>query len=272
MAKQKNLKRIVTKRGDVRYYENGKRLKNKSGKRKWVVANPNVDKSTLNAGELRSLKALQKYNDGWKFNGVSVQSIYIDLLKKMGVSLSKAKNKDIATILDENGKPKYKNFIDVVEAIDEKAKSDEPFLRFCTEKGLPNYRGRDFDSFKDNTIRSIVDFIDLLNTPNLKSYKLVVIDTKGKKHEGKVSAILALRDFEIMVGEEVQNVASNSAFLKFCYDYSIDFKKREIIVDLKDRKKKKKLKKYIEESSSKDGDTLNVNDKYKNVTIEIMFS
>jgi len=272
MRQKKNIKRIVTRTGEVRYFSNGKRLKNKSGQRLFVKANPNLNESEYSKKELRSLKSLQRYNEGWKFNGVSVQSVYIELLKAMSVPVSKAKNKDLATITNADGSPKYKNFSDILKLIDAKAKKDETFLRFCTEKGLPGYRNRDFNTFKDNSIKNIVDFVDLLNTDAFKNYKVKVIDPDGETHQGRVKGILAIRDFEIMVGEKVKEAAENSAFTKFCYDYKIDFKTRTIIIDLTDINANKDIKDYINDKNSKQGDSIVIKGKYKDVIIEIMFS
>jgi len=272
MAKNKTLKRIVTKTGEVRYYQGPKRLKNKAGQRKWVKANSSAPAQTYTKNELRSLQALKRYNEAWKFNGIQIQPIYIELLKKLAVPISKAKNKDLSTLVDKKGNKIFNNFVDVIRMIDAKAKSDKKFLQFCTEVGLPNYRKRDYKTFKDNTIRSIVDFIDLLNTESLKNYTLVVWDPQGDEHRGRVKAILALRDFEIMVGEAIQSVAKNSAFLRFCYDYTLNIKKREIMVDLTDRKELKDLQDYITNEGNNKGDTTSISDKYNDVDIEISFS
>ena len=66
--------------------------------------------------------------------------IYVELLKKLAVPISQAKNKDLATIINADGKPLFANFMDVLKMIDNKAKSDKKFLQFCSEVGLPNYR------------------------------------------------------------------------------------------------------------------------------------
>lgn len=270
--RQKNLKRIITKSGEIRYFRNGKRLKNKNGQRAWVKQNSNLDPSQFSEKELRSYKALKRYNESWKFNGNQLQSVYIELLRAMGVPVSQAKGKDLATIKNADGSPKYKNFDDILRAIDKKAKGDKTFLRFVTEKGLPGYRNRDFDTFKDNSIKNIVDFVDLLNVEAFKNYKVKVIDSDGEIHQGKVLGILAIRDFEIMVGEIVKSAADNSAFTKFSYDYKIDFKTRTLIVDLEDINPDKPLESYINDKNSKQGDSIVIQKKYKDVIIEIMFS
>lgn len=272
MAKKQILKRVITKSGQVRYYKNGKRLKSKTGQRNWVKQNRDLAPESFTPNELRSYNALQRYNDSYKFKGVSVQSVYIELLKKMAVPVSLAKNKDLATIKGKDGKPLYKNFSDVLRDIDNRAKSDKKFLQFCTNVGLPGYRNRDIETFRDNKIKSIIDFVDLLDQDSFKNYTLVVLDSQGDEHRGRVKGVLALRDFEIMVGERVQQAAQNSAFLRFCYDYKLNIRDREIIINLTDRKELKDIEDYIETTTAKEGTSLSINDKYSDVTIEIAFS
>ena len=130
MAKNKTLKRIITKTGEVRYYQGPKRLKNKAGQRKWVKANSSAPAQTYTKNELRSLQALKRYNEAWKFNGIQIQPIYIELLKKLAVPISKAKNKDLSTLVDKKGNKIFNNFVDVIRMIDAKAKSDKKFFLF----------------------------------------------------------------------------------------------------------------------------------------------
>lgn len=272
MAKNKTLKRIITKTGEIRYYQGPKRLKNKAGQRKWVKANTNAPIQSFTKSEQRSLKALQRYNEAWKFNGVQIQPIYIALLRKLKVPISKAKNKDLSTLVNKDGTQKFKQWQDVLRMIDTMAKSKKKYLQFCTDVGLPNYRGRDFETFKDNKIRTIVDFLDLLNTEEFRNYNLVVYDPQGDEHRGRVAGLLAIRTFEIEVGEEIQRIAKNSAFMRFCYDYKLDIKKREIFIDLTDQNERKDLEDFINESDTKAKDSITIEGKYKDVIIEIQFS
>ena len=272
MAKNKNIKKVVAKNGEVRYYLNGKRLRNKSGRTKWVKQNTNLLKENYSDKEFSSLKALQKYNEGYKFNGKSIQFVYVQLLKKLGVPFTNIKNNDLATIQDETGKPRFKNFVEVLRSIDEQAKKDIKFLQFCAEVGLPNFRNRDFDTFNDNRIKNIVDLIELLDSKSFKYYTLVVYDIKGNMARGRVDALLKIRDFEIFVGNKIQEIASNSAFMRFCYNYNLDIPKREILIDLSDINPDKKLQDFFTNKSSNEGNTIFIKDKYKDVEIEINFS
>lgn len=266
-----NIKRIVTKSGQVRYYADGKRLKDRLGKKRFVKQNPNLDLSKYTQSEKKSLKSLQRYNDAWKFNGVQIQEVYIEILKKLGVPVNKAVNKDLATILDDKGKPRYRRFMDVQKEIDKKAKTDKNFLRFLVEKGMPNYRGRDYETFKDNKIKNITDLSDVLDTEALQNYTLVVTDPEGDEHRGRVKGLLAVRDFEINVGEEIMKLSSNSAFLRFDYSYKLDFKNREMKIDLQKTNKYKELSDYLDRGFDPK-ESIDVNDLWENVNLEIMFS
>jgi hypothetical protein len=269
--KNVNIRRIVTKSGQVRYYANGKRLKDRLGKKKFIQQNPNLPLNQYTKSEQKSAKSKQRYNDAWKFKGVQIQDIYIEILKKLGVPVNNAKNKDLATILDKDGKPRYRRFMDVQKEIDKKAKTDKNFLMFLVEKGMPNYRGRDYDTFKDKTAKNITDLSDILDTEALRNYTLVVTDPDGDEHRGRVKGLLSVRDFEINVGEEILKLSTNSAFLRFDYSYRLDFKNREMLIDLQKTNKYKELSDYIDRGFDPK-ESLDINDLWENVSLEVMFS
>ena len=266
-----NIKRIVTKSGQVRYYANGKRLKERIGRKKYVKQNPDLPLNQLTESEKKSAKGLKRYNDSWKFNGRQIQPIYIEVLRQLGVPFGKAKNKDIATIKDENGEILYKRWYTVLRAIAEKAKKSKEFLRFLVEKGLPNYRGRDYETFKDNRVKNITDLSDLLDAEVFKNYTLVVTDEQGDEHRGRVKGLLAVRDFEINVGEDIMKLSSNSAFMNFEYSYTLNITQRELRINLQKTNKYKELSDYLTRAYDPK-ESIDVNDLWENVDLEIMFS
>ena len=277
MAKKSLIKRIVAKNGEVRYYQNGKRITAKKGARIFIKQNPNA--KPLSDREKRSQKALKKYQKGWKFKGQSIQEVYVDLLEKFGIiSKKNIRNNDLSTIKTATGQPLFNSFEEIKKFIDDKAKKDPLAFQFCVEKGLPNYRGRDFDSFANNKLTNIVDIVDLLDSPSYKNYTLSVIDENGDEQRGRVKGLLALRDFEIRVGSQLQKLVPNSAFMRFCYDYNVDFKNRTITIDLtdlkpEDSKNEKNIEDYVKESQGTGPkQKLFIEDKFKDVEIEIDFS
>lgn len=272
MAKRNELKRTITKAGEVRYYRGGKRLKASNGKRAWVKKNIQAPPTEFSASELRSYNALKRYQESWKFDGVQVQMVYVELLKKMAVPVNRATNKDLATITDSSGKRLFKNFVDILRMIDQKAKMDKKFLQFCTQVGLPNYRNRSVETFMDNKVKNIVDFVEILDTPMFKNYTLSVIDPQGDEHRGRVMGVMALRDFEIQIGEQIQGLTKNAAFMRFCYDYKIDPKAREIQIDLTDINEDKDLEDFMDAADVNKGDTISISGKFKDVDIEVSFS
>lgn len=291
MAKKRIIKRIVTKTGEVRYFENGKRITAKKGARLFIKQNPNA--KPLSDREKRSQKALKNYQKGWKFKGQSIQEFYVTILDRLGViNKNNIKDNDLFNIF-ENGKRKFNNFEDIQKEIDEGTKpnkKDTPeererkkgLFQFCTEKGLPGYRGRDFESFANNRLTNIVDIVELLNTTTFKYYNFLVIDRQGDLSVGRIKALLSLRDFEIYIGENIKKLVSNSAFLRFCYNYQTDVEKREITIDLTnqfpnqdelDPKTNKSLAWYINNSGGTGPkQSIVIDDKYKDCEIEINFS
>jgi hypothetical protein len=281
MANKKIIKRIVTKTGNVRYYANGKQITLKSGRSRFLKQNPNIAKGSLSDAEKKSLqrskKAKETYNKGWKFKGVAkVPFAYVDILTKLAIiNPSKVKDNDLFNVF-ENGKRKFKNFEDIKKLIDARAKKSPLVFQWCNEVGLPNYRGRDFDTFANNKIENIVDIVKLLDSTAYNRFKFYVTDAQGDLQSGRVLGLLALRDFEIDVGSQLQKLVPNAAFIKFCYDYTIQYEKKEIQIDLTDMHPEdyfKSLEWYVDNSQGTGAkEQLIINDKYKDVEITIQFS
>jgi len=281
MANKKIIKRIVSKTGNVRYYANGKQITLKSGRTRFLKQNPNIAKGSLSDAEKKSLqrskKAKDTYNKGWKFKGVAkVPFAYVDILTKLAIiNPNKVKDNDLFNVF-ENGKRKFKNFEDIKKLIDARAKKSPLVFQWCNEVGLPNYRGRDLDTFANNKIGNIVDIVKLLDSTAYKRFKFYVTDAQGDLQSGRVLGLLALRDFEIDVGSQLQKLVPNAAFIKFCYDYTIQYEKKEIQIDLTDMHPEdyfKSLEWYVDNSQGTGAkEQLIINDKYKDVEITIQFS
>ncbi len=275
MAKRKTIKRVVTKSGEVRYFANGKRVSNKSGKRRFIKQNPNVSYSSLTEGEKRSLKASKTAKKNWKFKNLArVQYAYVKILSDLGVIDEKGiPNNDLYYAFDAKGKRLFNNFEDIAKYIDERAKKNPLVFQWCNERGLPNYRGRTYEGFANDRLTSIVDIVDLLDSKAYLKYKFLVIDENGIEHSGRVLGLLALRDFEIRAGATIQSLVSNSAYMRFCYNYSVNFKEKTITISLKDKKPNKDIEKYVDEAEGTGAkQKLFIEDKYEDVEIEIDFS
>lgn len=296
MAKKSLIKRIVAKNGEVRYYQNGKRITAKKGARIFIKQNPSA--KPLTDKEKRSQKALKNYQKGWKFKGQSIQDYYVTILDILKViNKNDIKDNDLFNVF-ENGKRKFKDFAELKKFIAKKTTPDDKdtpeereakknLFKFCTEKGLPGYRGRDFESFANNRLTNIVDIVDLLNTKTFKYYTFIVIDENGEPKRGRILALLALRDFEIRVASELQRMVPNSAFIRFCYDYKVEPELKTITINLTDnkpkyevkegkdkgKKKVKDLKYYVDNSGGTgEKQSLLILDKFEDVEIEIDFS
>jgi uncharacterized membrane protein YkgB len=85
-----------------------------------------------------------------------------------------------------------------------------------------------------------------------------------------------------IIGENIKKLVSNSAFLRFCYDYLSDVEKREITIDLTnlfpnedelDPETNKSLAWYVNNSGGTGPkQSIVIDDKYKDCEIEINFS
>ncbi len=281
MAKNKNIKRIVTKNNQVWYYQDGKRLKEKVGKSRFVKQNNTLPVSQYTKGELRSLKAIETFNKRYKFNGELIKKVYVELLAKMGFkdaikNIDKIKNRDLANLKDKNGNKVFPTgyFDSVLRMIDERAKKDKSFFEFATKKGMPGYRGRDFETFKDNKVQSVIDFVELLNSANFKSWNIEVTDMDGDAHYGRTDSLVAIRDFEIRVGERVKAIASNIALIQFNYNFRLDIPNKTILLDLREKtsSENKLLEDYVNELSTQPKDKPEINNVFNDVEITLMFS
>jgi len=285
MAKNKVLKRIVTKGGQVRYYSDGKRLKDKTGKSKFVKENPSLPKPEYTKGELRSLQALKTYNNRYKFQGEFVKKIYIELLSKSGFDkaikkLNKSKNRDLSQLKDSKGKKVFPkgNWDEVLRTIDAEAKTNKAFFEFASKKGMPDYRGRDFDSFKDNKVASVIDFIELLKSNNFKSYDLEVTDMQGDAVYGRTAGLLAVRDFEIEVGNRVKQIANNIALIQFNYNFRLDIPNKTILLDLREKTGveteplEQQVLRLQSDNNTNEKDKPEINNLFNDVDITLMFS
>ena len=275
MAIRKTIKRVVTKSGQIRYYANGKRVSEKSGRRRFIKQNPNVSYTNLTEGEKRSLRASQAAKKNWKFKNLArVQYAYVKILSDLGVIDEQGiPNNDLYYAFDAKGKRLFENFEDIVKYIDDRAKKNPLVFQWCNERGLPNYRGRTYENFANDRLTSIVDIVDLLDSKAYQKYKFVVIDENGEQHSGRVLGLLALRDFEIRTGTTIQSLVSNSAFMRFCYNYNVDFKNKTITISLKDQKPNKEIDNYVDEAEGTGAkQKLFIEDKYEDVEIEIDFS
>lgn len=281
MAKNKNIKRIVTKNNQVWYYQDGKRLKEKVGKSRFVKQNKTLPVSEYTQGELRSLKAIESFNKRYKFNGELIKKVYVELLAKMGFkdaikNIDKIKNRDLANLKDKDGNKVFPRgyFEEVLRFIDAEAKTNKKFFEFATKKGMPGYRGRDFETFKDTKVQSVIDFVELLNSDNFKSWNIEVTDMQGDAHYGRTDSLVAIRDFEIKVGERVKAIASNIALIQFNYNFRLDIPNKTILLDLREKtgSENKLLEDYVNELSTQPKDKPEINDVFNDVEITLMFS
>jgi hypothetical protein len=278
MANNKQIKRVVLKSGVVRYYQNGKQITQASGRRKFLKQNPKIDRKTIIDSPLKSKKKKEK---PWLFKNLAhVPFAYVDILTKLAIiNPKKIKNRDLYNVF-ENGVRKFNNFKDIKRIIDEEAKNNALVFQWCNEKGLPGYRGRDFETFANNKIQNIVDIVNLIDSQAYRRFKFYVIDRQGDLQSGRVLGLLALRDFEIDVGSEIQKLVPNSAYLRFCYDYTIKYEQKEIEINLTDMYADenetdgyKSLKWYVDNAQGTGSkEQLIISDKYKDVEITIEFS
>jgi hypothetical protein len=267
MAKKRiNIKKIIQKNGVVRYFKDGRFISNSIGRRLWVKQNQNLSEDKFTDKEKKNLRALKQYQKNYKFKGVAnVPYAIVDLLHQLNIiDKDNLKNNDLANATNSSGKKLFKDYNEVLDLF--KKKLSEISFQWVNEKGLEDYRGR-------TEVQSIVDILNLLDSPNYKYYKFIVIDPEGRQHSGRVKGSVALSEFETMVTTIVKDGIDNSAYVKFTYTYKVDFPKKVLYIDLTDLKPSKSLETIVEEAENTGAkQTLTIRGKYKHCVITIMFS
>ena len=267
MAKKKiKIVKKILKSGVIRYYKNGKQITNSIGRRLYVKANQDKPLDSFSPDEQKNLKRLKQYQESYKFKGVAnVPYAIVDLLdNQLLIDKNNLKNNDLQYALDSNGKPLFNTYNDILKLFKEKLKKIS--FQWVNEKGLQDYRGR-------KEVQSIIDILDLLNSPNYKYYRFIVIDPKGSQHIGRILGLTALKDFETMVTTVVKENIDNSAYTKFTYTYKVNFDTKTILIDLTDLMPSKSLEEIVQEAENTGAkQTLTIRGKYKHCVITIMFS
>lgn len=285
MAKNKIIKRVLLKNGGVRYYSNGKRLKDKSGSRKFIkqkyapekeLKQEEIDalKTQLSNKEFDALKRIQQAKRSYKYKGFpKVPYAYVQILRELqAIPEEDPINKDLYNLRKPNGDRLFPQYDDIKKYIDEKAKKKKLIFEWCNEVGLPSYRGRDFETFANNRLESIVDIVTLLDSPSFRKYKFMVFDTQGDEILGRTLALLSLKDFEIKVGTDIQAFLNNSAYLRFCYRYEVMLETKTIFIDLTDINPTRDLTDYFFGENTTAKQSVMIKGKYKDCIIQVDFS
>jgi hypothetical protein len=148
---RKQVKRtlVTTKKGVVAYYfEGGKRISEKKGKKKWIKDNfESLDKPysknlpTLTANEQKTFKRRKAQVDLFTYKGKKIKKLQSELLKATGTLPSDSKIKEITQLKDERGNQLFRTFGEFEQAF-EREKRGISQTQFESFYGAAGYRGR----------------------------------------------------------------------------------------------------------------------------------
>ena len=229
-AKKYQIQR-TEKNGEIRYFQGGKRISDKEGRRKYIQQNyeqlirPFARKVNLSEEEQRTLRQSQSQKNLFTWKGKPQRKIVTELLKATKIIPENAPRELTKLIDPDTGKPVFQTYgafeQRFVKARDALTKSGV-FLE--TELGAPSFRNRD-------EAQSIVSLFEQLKIIGYDGWNIVVRDAYGV-HQGLEKAMEAIRKYELgemtaALGEGVRNIA----FMSFTYKVEYDFKKKRVIVD-----------------------------------------
>ena len=235
MAKKQVKRTIVqTKRGEVSYYfENGKRISEKKGKLKWVKQNFDAldkpyskNKPTLTAKEQKTFNRRKAQVDLFTYKGKKIKKLQSELLKATGTLPSDSKEKEITRLTDSKGNQLFKSFGEFEQAF-EREKRGITQTQFESFYGAAGYRGRTENE-------SAISVLDSLAIIGYDGWKLVVVDLNDDEVRGLESGMEAIRQFEEMTLEDLENEVDNLAGVSFRYTLNWDFQQKEITIFLSD--------------------------------------
>lgn len=264
MAKKKKIpfKKVLTTNKQVYYFNKGKRIAVKEGKR---IEQERFDK--------RSIAAKKSAANTFKFQGRPIPRIYAVLLKKLypkgqfGETMDVSKWRNPAT-----GKVLFTRYSDIQRSIDNAGKESPDIFKLLTEMGY----------FADKEGRTaLIDICEILQQKEYDKFKFILTDPAGVEVRGRVRVCVAITKFEVLVTTGLKEALGMNV-VKTYFDYSpkYDFIQKTFKLDLTDQetgtneKNRYDFKNIVQQNTGeltikKNGIDIN---KFKDVTITYSLS
>ena len=215
------------------YFEGGKRISEKKGKKKWIKDNfESLDKPysknlpTLTANEQKTFKRRKAQVDLFTYKGKKIKKLQSELLKATGTLPSDSKIKEITQLKDDRGNQLFRTFGEFEQAF-EREKRGISQTQFESFYGAAGYRGRTENE-------SAISVLDSLAIIGYDGWKLVVVTEDGEEVRGLENGMEAIREFEEYTLEDLEGEFSNLAGVSFRYVLNWDFNQKEITIFLED--------------------------------------
>jgi hypothetical protein len=238
MKKSNTIKRtlVQTKKGVKAYYfKNGKRIKDASGRLKWVKQNYEVvdrpyAKTPINltADEIKTYNRKKSQAELYRYKGKPVDKLKAEFLKSMNLIRKDDKERDILKLTDQKGNRLFDSY-GKFENVFEQIKADKFTTSFESLMGAEGWRGR-------TSMQSAISVVEGLNIIGYGGWKLEITLPTGEILRGKEKGFEAIKNFEeeitAMMVEENENVSAVS----FTYSFDWDFVNKIISINLWDSK------------------------------------
>jgi hypothetical protein len=228
------LKRVITRTGEARYYQGGKRKTANEGAKKYVkqelvrAAAPGSltreEQKLFNrfqAAQKTAPKAAAQSAERLRFGGRFVKNtvkLLLDELKLIGPTSLKELKKEF---------PDVKNYGDFLKKLKELTPKSANVGG--SEYGLQN------EKRNRTTFESTIDLAEEIDkNPLFKALRLVVVDEYGNETEGKALGLEAIRDWEVEKIEEAMKSDKGAAYVSFQHFGEIDITDDTFIIDLRE--------------------------------------
>ena len=233
MKKTYQIKRtlVQTKKGVKAYYfQDGKRIKDSVGRRKYIQKNyESLDKpyqktpKNLTADEIRAFNRSKAQRDLFRYQGKPVDRFMVELLKAKGVIRPEDKERDILKLTDQTGKALFSNFGQFEQAFI--SQKDAFFATtFETMMGAAGYRGR-------LEMESIFNIAEGLGMVKSGFWQLETI-VNNEPIYGYNKGLDAIRRFEEEETAKRTKADSNVAAVRFTYALEFDPSRQMVTIVL----------------------------------------
>jgi hypothetical protein len=235
MKKTYQIKRteVQTKKGTrVYYFQDGKRIKDSVGRRKYVKQNyQRLDKpyskapKNLTADEIKSFNRSKAQKELYRYKGKPVDRFMVELLKGRGLIRRDDKERNILKLTNQDGSRTFTNYGRFEQAF-EIAKDAMFNSSFESQMGAEGYRGR-------VEKESIMSIAETLQNITKGGWNLEVV-SEGQVAYGYEGGLDMIRSFEENQTDRLVNEKSNVAAVRFRYRLEYDPKSKIVTIFLDD--------------------------------------
>jgi hypothetical protein len=101
---------------------------------------------------------------------------------------------------------------------------------------------------------------------------------QGDAVYGRTAGLLAVRDFEIEVGNRVKEITNNIALIQFNYNFRLDIPNKTILLDLREKtgveteSLEQQVLRLQSDNNTNEKDKPEINNLFNDVDITLMFS